>query len=186
MTFTERLEQEKWWDEQGSLLNMSDINMPPDYYNGSEWEWIGEITAYIFREPETWQDIYRQYLVKAHQRGNTEHARLIYYRDEEGYIRREGEDEVYLQISTTTACIDVLKKVGDWMCAKDRKLRLEYLSYCEMGADQRIQWLKQMEICIKEEFSEVLRIRMAHGLEEAKFDKTEVFYDSLNTAYIIL
>ena len=53
MTFAERLEREEWWDEQESLLNLSDINMPPDYYTGSKWEWITEITAYIFREPET-------------------------------------------------------------------------------------------------------------------------------------
>ena len=103
MTFAERLEREEWWDEQESLLNLSDINMPPDYYTGSKWEWITEITAYIFREPETWQDIYRQYLVKAQQQGNTEHTRLNYYRDEEGYIRREREDETYLQISWSTA-----------------------------------------------------------------------------------
>ena len=186
MTFAERLERGKWWTEQESLLNLSDINMPPDYYTGSKWEWITEITAYIFREPEIWQDIYRQYLVKAQQRGNTEHTRLSYYRDEEGYIRREGGEESYLQISTTTADIDILKKVGDWMCANDGKFRLEYLSYCEMGADQRIRWLKWMETCIKKEFSEVHRVRMAHGLEEAQFNKTEVFYDFLNTVYIIL
>ena len=80
----------------------------------------------------------------------------------------------------------MLKKVGEWVCANDRKFRLEYLSYCEMGADQRIQWLKRMETCIKEEFSEAHSVRMAHGLEEAQFDKTEVFYDFLNTVYIIL
>ena len=113
MTFAERLEREEWWDEQESLLNLSDINMPPDYYTGSKWEWITEITAYIFREPETWQGIYRQYLVKAQQQGNTEHTRLNYYRDEEGYIRREREDETYLQISTTTADVAVLKRVGE-------------------------------------------------------------------------
>ena len=121
MTFAERLEREEWWDEQESLLNLSDINMPPDYYTGSKWEWITEITAYIFREPETWQDIYRQYLVKAQQQGNTEHTRLNYYRDEEGYIRREREDETYLQISTTTADVAVLKRVGEWMCVNSIK-----------------------------------------------------------------
>lgn len=186
MTFAERLEREEWWDEQESLLNLSNINMPPDYYNGSEWDWIGEVTAYIFREPETWQDIYREYLVRAQQQGNTEHTRLNYYRDEEGYIHREGEDETYLQISTTTADIAVLKKVGDWMCVNSIKFRLEYLVYCEMISDQRIQWLKRMETCIKKEFSEVHRVRMAHGLEEAQFNKTEVFYDFLNTVYIVL
>ena len=104
MTFAERLEREEWWDEQESLLNLSDINMPPDYYTGSKWEWITEITAYIFREPETWQDIYRQYLVKAQQQGNTEHTRLNYYRDEEGYIRREREDENTLYCTSLYAC----------------------------------------------------------------------------------
>lgn len=186
MTFAEKLERGEWWTEQENLLNLSNINMPPDYYNGSEWDWIGEVTAYIFREPETWQDIYRQYLVKAQQQGNTEHTRLNYYRDEEGYIRREREDETYLQISTTTADVAVLKRVGEWMCANSIKFRLEYLVYCEMISDQRIQWLKRMETRIKEEFSEVHRVRMAHGLEEAQFNKTEVFYDFLNTVYIIL
>ena len=186
MTFAEKLERGEWWTEQENLLNLSNINMPPDYYNGSEWDWIGEVTAYIFREPETWQDIYREYLVRAQQQGNTEHTRLNYYRDEEGYIHREGEDETYFQISTTTADIAVLKKVGDWMCANSIKFRLEYLGYCEMGEDQRIQWLKRMETCIKKEFSEVHRVRMAHGLEAAQFNKTEVFYDFLNTVYIIL
>lgn len=186
MTFAERLERGEWWSGQASLLNLSDINMPPDYYNGSVWNWISEITAYIFREPETWQDIYRQYLIKAQQQGNTEHTRLNYYRDEEGYIRREREEDTYLKISMSTADIIVLKKVGDWMCANNMKFRLEYLGYCEMISDQRIQWLKQMGTCIKEEFSEVRRVGMAHGLEEAQFNKTEVFYDFLNTVYIIL
>ncbi len=186
MTFAERLERGEWWTEQESLLNLSDINMPPDYYNESEWDWIREITAYIFREPETWQDIYRQYLVRVQQRGNTEHTRLNYYRDEEGYIRRVREDKIYVQISIATADIAVLKKVGDWMCANNRKFRLGYLVYCEMTSDQRIQWLKQMETCIKKEFSEAHGVRMAHGLEEAQFNKTEVFYDFLNTVYIIL
>ena len=149
MTFAEKLERGEWWTEQENLLNLSNINMPPDYYNGSEWDWIGEVTAYIFREPETWQDIYREYLVRAQQQGNTEHTRLNYYRDEEGYIHREGEDETYLQISTITADIAVLKKVGDWMCANSIKFRLEYLVYCEMISDQRIQWLKRMETRIK-------------------------------------
>ena len=186
MTFTERLEQKEWWSGQANLLNLSDINLPPDYYNGSEWDWISEITAYIFREPKAWQDIYRQYLVKAQQQGNTEHIRLNYYRDEEGYIRRKGEEDTYLQISMTTADVIVLKKVGEWMCANSIKFRLEYLGYCEMASDQRIQWLKRMETCIKEEFSEVHRVGMAHGLEEAQFNKTEVFYDFLNTVYIML
>lgn len=186
MTFAERFEQGEWWTELESLLNLSNINMPPDYYNGSEWDWISEITAYIFREPETWKDIYRQYLARAQQRGNTEHIRLNYYRDEEGYIHREGEGETYLQISTTKTDIAVLKRVGDWMCANHMKFRTEYLGYCEMTSDKRIQWLKRMEICAKKEFSEVHRVRMAHGLEEAQFNKTEVFYDFLNTVYIIL
>ena len=97
MIFTERLEQKEWWSGQASLLNLSDINLPPDYYNGSEWDWIREITAYIFREPETWQDIYKEYLVKAQQQANTEHTRLNYYRDEEGYIRRELARRVNLR-----------------------------------------------------------------------------------------
>ena len=48
------------------------------------------------------------------------------------------------------------------MCANNTKFRLEYLDYCEMTSDQRIQWLKQMVTCIKEEFSEVRRVGMAH------------------------
>mgnify|MGYP005761912141 FL=1 len=186
MIFTERLEQKEWWSGQASLLNLSDINLPPDYYNGSEWDWIREITAYTFREPETWQDIYKEYLVKAQQQANTEHTRLNYYRDEEGYIRREREEDTYLKISMSTADIIVLKKVGDWMCANNMKFRLGYVSYCEMPSAQRIQWLKRMETYLKETFSEVHSVGMVHGLEEAQFNKTEVFYDFLNTVYIIL
>lgn len=186
MRLVERIEQGDWWSKQECLLNLSDINKPPDYHNGNEWEWISEITAYIFREPEIWKDIYRQYLVKAQQQGNTEHIQLNYSRDEEGYIRRKGEDKVYLRISITTSDIVVLKKVGAWMCVNNMKFRLEYLNYCTMTSLQRTQWVKRVELCIKEEFTEVQKVGMAHGLEEAQFNKTEVFYDFLNTIYIIL
>ena len=144
MTFAERLEREEWWDEQESLLNLSDINMPPDYYTGSKWEWITEITAYIFREPETWQDIYRQYLVKAQQQGNTEHTRLNYYRDEEGYIRREREDETYLQISTTTADVAVLKRVGEWMCVNS----IKSVSYTHLDVYKRQLAVGMTFVCL--------------------------------------
>lgn len=186
MFLEERVKAGNWWSQKESLLNLSDINLPPEYYQRDAWEWVQELTMYIYLEPEVWQEIYSEYIVIAKLNGNTEHVELKYYRDDEGYIRMKGEEDTYLQISVNTADIIVLKKVGDWMCANSMKFRLEYVDYCEMTSDQRIHWLKRTEMCIKEMFSKVHGVRMAHGLEEAQFDNTEVFYDFLNTVYIIL
>lgn len=186
MTLEEKVIQGEWWTEQEPILNLEDINKPPVYYRKNGWKWIEELTAYIFREPTVWQDIYRAYVVKARKRGNLRRITLNYYRNEEGYIRKVGMDEAYLLVRMEAEGIISLKSVGDWLCRENEIVRRKCIAYGSMAPDERVQWLEEMENLIKERFPGVSRVRMACGLEESGFEKREVFYDFLNAVYIIL
>lgn len=186
MTFQERIEQGDWWDESISLLNFSDINTPPVYYEGSKWDWICEVTTYKYLYPKEWEEIFKAYLPVANAHGNKDHTTLHFYCNEEGYIRQIGRHETYLKLFVSDGKIADLKKVGGTLCMEEEKLRSEYLDLCTMPQDRKKQYIQEMERSLKERFPQVEAVEMAYELDESRFEKKELFYDFLNGVYIIL
>lgn len=185
MLLEERIKEGNWWRQKESLLNLSDINLPPEYYRGNEWGWVQELTTYIFLQPEMWQEIYREYIVMARQIGNTEHVELKYYRDDEGYIRLAGTGEIYIRIIVSEMKTGDVKVIGDWLCGNEGKIRTEYKEYC-LRRKECIRWVKNLESLLKEVFPDVESVELAYNLDEAYFEAREIFYDILNTTYVVL
>ena len=72
---------------------MHDINKPPDFYEGTEKEWIEGLTTDISLYPKEWENLYQQYL-SLYKNEST----LQFYRNEEGYLRKFGVNEIYLKV----------------------------------------------------------------------------------------
>ena len=53
--FEQRLFEGGHWEKGNECLNLQDINKPPDFYEGTEKEWIDELTTYIFLYPKDWK-----------------------------------------------------------------------------------------------------------------------------------
>jgi hypothetical protein len=62
---------------------LHDINKPPDFYEGTEKEWIEGLTTDISLYPKEWENLYQQYL-SLYENEST----LQFYRNEEGYLRK--------------------------------------------------------------------------------------------------
>ncbi len=43
--FEQRLYEGNYWENGNECLNPHDINKPPDFYEGTEKEWIEELTT---------------------------------------------------------------------------------------------------------------------------------------------
>ena len=50
--FEQRLYEGNYWEKGKECLNLHDINKPPDFYEGTEKEWIDELTTYLFLYPK--------------------------------------------------------------------------------------------------------------------------------------
>lgn len=88
------------WKKKHEVLNVIDVNLPPLDYNGSQEEWIQDITTFSYLNPNDWKRLEEEYQIlidKEYQTLNKNRT-LDFYRTEEGELRVRGEKDIYLRV----------------------------------------------------------------------------------------
>lgn len=181
--FASRLKKGNWWERGNECLNMHDINKPPKYYTGTWKMWIEELTTYIYLYPAEWESIYEQY-----QEMSKNGSDLEFYRNEEGYLRKVGLDEVYLKVTGLYEPLshEVLKQVGWMLLEQPEKLFCSYLEYSRKDEEDKAHWVEYREEEIKKRLKRPVFVKLAETLDESDFAGDELYFDILNDLYIIL
>lgn len=184
-SFERRLQQGDWWKEGNECLNVQDIHKPPVYYRGTEREWIEGLTAYVYSYPVEWSALYEEYLQKVL---DAEKAVLQFYHSEDGYLRKEGVEGVYLKVSRRTESLshEELNRIGQLLSEQEEEL----FKACQVDSvdeQRRSQWTKQVEETLQRQMrGQELSVSVVDTLDESEFMGKEVYFDMLNGLYIIL
>jgi hypothetical protein len=183
-SFIDRLKDGGWWRANNELLNMFDIHKRPSYYKGTAKEWIEEIATFAYLYPGEWDEIYKQY------RSMSKHEfSFHFYRNEEGYLRMTGADEVYLKVAGEGEPLshEVLDRIGRMLSEHAEKLFYTFLEYVGMDDPEQKCWMERIEKNIQENLTgQGLAVTMAETLDESAFEGNELYFDLLNNLYIIL
>lgn len=186
MSFEERLRQGDWWQKGNECLNVHDINRPPTYYRGTEREWVEELTSYIYSCPVEWSALYEQYLQKVL---GTEKAILQFYRSDEGYLRKEGVEGVYLKVSGRTESLSHVElcHIGQLLSEQEEELFKACLEYGGLDEHGRNLWSDRMEKYLQcHTGGKELSVTVVDTLDESEFFGKELYFDMLNDLYMIL
>lgn len=186
VNFEERLQQGDWWKKGAECLNVHDIHRPPAYYKGSEREWIEELTAYIYSYPVEWSELYGEYLQKVL---DAEKAVLQFYRSEDGYLRKEGVEGMYLKVSGRTESLNhtELNHIGQLLSEQEEELFKACLEYSGLDGHGRSQWTRQLKENLQYYMGrKELSVTVVDTLDESEFMGKELYFDMLNDVYIML
>lgn len=61
--FTQNLFRIDRWKKKHEVLNVIDVNLPPLDYNGSQEEWIQDITTFSYLNPSAWKILEEEYQI---------------------------------------------------------------------------------------------------------------------------
>lgn len=187
----ERFFTTKRWKPGGECLNMKDINQSPTNFKGSFQEWIQELTTFIFLYPEEWREIYEEYKLIA----KTKKKELAFFRDEEGYLRKEGESDTFLKVhlgGTNRESINYLKASFNW--AKLFSFE-DYISYCALDCRKRKDYIRVLKGNIEKKIISSLQgqgddiqfnLSFESDMDNSDFTGRDIYIDALNDTYIIL
>lgn len=183
--FSNRFHEGEWWQKNNELLNLHDINQCPLYYNGTDKDWLEEITSFIFLNPHDWDAIYKEYLQMASGNGNSD---LRFYRNEEGYLRLTETREIYLKIAGETEPLShtALTSIGHILSEQGEELFYSYLEYIGMGDRDKRLWIERMKDDIERYIAKQITVTFTDSLDKSNFKGDELYFDSLNDLYIIL
>ena len=182
--FEQRLYEGNYWENGNECLNSHDINKPPDFYEGTEKEWIEELTTYISLYPKEWEILYQQYL-SLYKNEST----LQFYRNEEGYLRKFGVNEIYLKVfgRIMPLSYNELNHIGRLLSKRGEELYWSFLEYCSMDESGKDLWRERMETYIKKLVNKTdLSVLVTDTLDNSDFLGNELYFDLLNNYYIIL
>lgn len=182
--FEQRLYEGNYWENGNECLNPHDINKPPDFYEGTEKEWIEELTTYISLYPKEWEILYQQYL-SLYENEST----LQFYRNEEGYLRKFGVNEIYLKVfgRIMPLSYNELNHIGRLLSKRGEELYWSFLEYCSMDESEKDLWRERMETYIKKLVNKTdLSVLVTDTLDNSGFLGNELYFDLLNNYYIIL
>ena len=87
------------WDQGRECLNLQNINDLPPEYPGTPKSWLMELTTFIYLYENEWTEIYKEYQDIVHKRSIQGDHILHYFRDDEGYLRKCGERDIFLKIT---------------------------------------------------------------------------------------
>lgn len=192
---TEYTSIEEWflredrWDKATPCLDMDDINSPPSGYTQSKADWIRELLTFQFLHPGEWKEIVQEYEVQ--QTGKHSVKRLDYYITDEGEIRRDNEQDVYLLIDLgENADLALLERMGDAIIQTGIWNFERYESYCDKDREGRQRYLEEQIkpeiLALADREVKCINIRCVGELDESRFDGRELFIDALNDEFIIL
>lgn len=183
-----RLKEGDWWQANNECLCLQDIMNPPSYFGGNQRQWIEEVTSYQYSYPVQWKEVYREYLHRAKSAGNLDKTIIGFRRTEDGYLRKDGEKDVYLKIvGVEPLSFSVLEQMGIILSKQVDESFQSYLEYCETSEQKRTRWKKQ----IKEKINNLVPdkeiiVNFTESLDESEFRGSELYWDILNHLYIIL
>lgn len=197
----ERLVIEEWfftterWKAGEECLNLDNINTLPS--GCSEWnlkEWLQELTTFVFLYPDEWEEIYREYLVQTSSRNETAVRTLAYFRDDEGNLRREGEQDVFLRLRLEGEAerIERLVRGIEWTEVFTFQ---DYLDYCMLDCQSRLKRVGELQEKIEQEINYLCKgqyeeieveVSFEEDFEDAAFKQSDIYIDALNDNYIIL
>lgn len=188
----ERFFTTKRWKPGKECLNMKDINQSPRNFKGSFREWIQELTTFIFLYPKEWREIREEYKLIVKREDKTE---IAFFRDEEGYLRKEGESDVFLKVhlgETNRERINYLKDSFNWA----RLFSFEdYISYCELDRQKRKVYLCALKEKIEKKIISSIQgqkediqfnLSFEEDMDNSDFTGRDIYIDALNDTYIIL
>lgn len=189
-SFEDRFCDSKRWMKGNECLNMEDINLPPINFYGDKEKWINELTTYIYFYPKEWKMILEEYNTKIQQSGQGSITNLLYYRNDEGYLRKKYEEDIFLRI-TVKDCygVESLSKIANLVFRLKEWGFYEYEYYCSLNRCKRNQYLDLLtrDISRQGNFKENnIKILYVSNYDESSFEKKDLFIDPLNHSFVIL
>ena len=86
------------WETGRECLSLQNINDLPPEYSGTIRTWLMELTTFIYLYENEWTEIYKEYQDIVNKRSIQGDHILHYFRDDEGYLRKCGERDIFLKI----------------------------------------------------------------------------------------
>lgn len=181
------------WDQGRECLNLQNINDLPPEYSGTLKTWLMELTTFIYLYENEWIEIYKEYQNIVHKRSIQGDHILHYFRDDEGYLRKCGEQDIFLKITINGNC-QVIKKFIMGMNWGNILTFDEYLEYIGGGEEKRLKYLYKLNQKVngaidkfdKEHGTLNAEVSFVSSPDESRFIQQDIFIDPLNETYFIL
>lgn len=182
------------WSAGKECLNLENINHRPPKYTNTLKAWLHDLTTFIFLYQKEWDMIYEEYLWIVKKNGISGNHVLDFYRDDEGYLRKHRESDIFLKINVkgSSDIAERFIKEMDW----NKLISFEeYLEYTELKGHKRkifIGILEQrlqsfLSLFNKKNDSDLKAdVCFVCNPDESIFMKQEIFIDPLNDTYFIL
>ncbi|WP_418620942.1 hypothetical protein [Sellimonas intestinalis] len=194
MVIKELVPEMNRWREGNECLNLKDINQPPCSYKGSCREWIEELTTFIYLYPKEWDKIYTEYIEIVKKQVTKNISELAFFRDEEGYLRKVGEKDIFLcvRLEGNKMEVDFLKTAIEWTKVFNFN---NYMEYCNLDYQKRKGYVNNLKGKIEEEIKNflqmqinniVIRISFEEDVNGSTFTGNDIYIDALNNSYFIL
>lgn len=181
------------WDQGRECLNLQNINELPPKYQGTLKSWLMELTTFIYLYENEWIEIYKEYQDIIHKRSIQGDHILHYFRDDEGYLRKCGERDIFLRITITGNSNEIKKFIMGMNWGKIFTFD-EYLDYIELGEEERQKYLYKLNRKVNGAISKfdkkygtlTAELSFASSPDESDFLYHDIFIDPLNETYFIL
>lgn len=182
------------WKSGYECLNLRNIEEPPEWYSENEIEWVQELTTFIYLYSQEWNKIYQEYINIVQKNGIQGNHTLHYYRDDEGYLRKHGEPDIFLEISIMGEDTSVRKLLKQVKWLKILTIE-EYLRYVQLNKQERERYITEirervqqyLDIFIDSEGCRLeAQITFITSPDVSTFTGHDIFIDPLNETYFIL
>lgn len=186
----ERFFDSNRWESGKECLNMEDINEPPTEYLNNKEHWINELTTFITLYPTEWRCILEEYRALTNKRSTKVcNQELVYFRDDEGELRRKGEKDIYLRVYFKTSLnIKSLSEIGEQIT--NRWGFVAYEEFCNLPLSYRSRYVHRLYNDIVQMLNirniDGIHVSYANDFDESDFQKRDLYIDQLNHSFIIL
>lgn len=181
------------WVTGRECLNLQNINDLPQEYSGTLKSWLMELTTFIYLYENEWIEIYKEYQDIVHKRSIQGDHILRYFRDDEGYLRKCGERDIFLKITMTGNSNEIKKFIIGMNWGKIFTFD-EYLDYIALGEEERQKYLYKLNQKVngairnsdKKHGTLTADVAFTSSPDESDFLYHDIFIDPLNETYFIL
>lgn len=181
------------WVTGRECLNLQNINDLPPKYSGTLKTWLMELTTFIYLYEKEWTEIYKEYRDIVHKRSIKGDHILHYFRDDEGYLRKCEEQDIFLKITINGNSKEIRKFIKEINWGKILTFD-EYLDYIELRDEERLIYLYKLNQKVngaiskfdKENGTLTAEVSFASSPDESDFLYHDIFIDPLNETYFIL
>lgn len=181
------------WDQGRECLNLQNINELPPEYPDTPKSWLIELTTFIYLYENEWIEIYKEYQDIVHKRSIQGDHILRYFRDDEGYLRKCGERDIFLKITINGNSNEIKKFIIGMNWGKIFTFD-EYLDYIALGEEERQKYLYKLNQKVngairnsdKKHGTLTADVAFTSSPDESDFLYHDIFIDPLNETYFIL